>query len=103
MSKQALGNLLAHLENMLLAMILATVSGGDADECAWYLINYAVDSTMGMILDISLIKLLECWAMRQPINSWARVYIAQSGNYGTPPIWRIWFYQTVSLSLSFFP
>lgn len=88
--KQCIGSLYAHFVNMLLAMGLSTLAGGGLDECAWYFINYLTDSSLGIILCLVFMKLLECWAGMQPSGSWARVYISQSGNYGKPPQCKIW-------------
>lgn len=48
---------------------------------------------VGLVLSIIMIKLLECWASRYPANSWQRLYVANSGDYGTPPLGRTWGYQ----------
>lgn len=44
----------------------------------------------GIILCLVIVKLLECWAGWQPPGSWPRLYISQSGNYGSPPQCKIW-------------
>lgn len=44
----------------------------------------------GIILCLVFMKLLEFWAGMQPVGSWARVYISQTGNYGKPPQCKIW-------------
>jgi hypothetical protein len=76
------------------AVGLATVAGG-ADECAWYFINFVSDTTVGVVISILLIRLLEWWAERQPPGSWQRLYIAQSGDYGDPPACGVWLGQTM--------
>lgn len=54
-----------------------------------------IDSTLGVILCLLLIKGLEWWAARKEAHSWQRLYIAQTGNYGTPAQCRIWYWQTL--------
>eukprot|EP00928_Gymnodinium_smaydae_P008276 TRINITY_DN13012_c0_g1_i1.p1 TRINITY_DN13012_c0_g1~~TRINITY_DN13012_c0_g1_i1.p1 ORF type:complete len:416 (-),score=87.49 TRINITY_DN13012_c0_g1_i1:71-1270(-) len=59
-SKQLLGALWYHALNMLLAEVLSRVAkGGEADECAWYLVNFVVDCSCGLMLNVSLLKLTE--------------------------------------------
>jgi hypothetical protein len=48
-------------------------------------------TTSGIILCLVIVKLLECWANWQPAGSWPRLYISQSGNYGSPPNCKIWY------------
>mmetsp|Transcript_29612 Transcript_29612/g.86256 ORF Transcript_29612/g.86256 Transcript_29612/m.86256 type:complete len:411 (-) Transcript_29612:1136-2368(-) len=61
-SKQAFGACYAHVLNMAIAAILADNTRGDAvleDECAWYAINYVIDCTLGLVLSIAGLKLLD--------------------------------------------
>lgn len=54
-SKQALGACYAHVLNMVIASIIAgNVRGGQIlnDECAWYAINYVIDTTLGLVITI---------------------------------------------------
>lgn len=92
--KQCLGSLYAHLLNMLLAIGLTSIVGG-GDECAWYFTNYVIDSSLGVLLCLLLVKLAECWAARKEAGSWQRLYIAETGNYGNPPQCRVWYWQTL--------
>jgi len=92
--KQCLGSLYAHVLNMLLAIGLTSIVGG-GDECAWYFVNYFIDSSLGVLLCLILIKAAEWWAARKEAGSWQRLYIADMGNYGSPPQCRIWYWQTL--------
>jgi len=61
-SKQGIGAVYAHVLNMAIAKILANNVRGDAtldDECAWYAINYIIDTTLGLVLSILFLKLLD--------------------------------------------
>ena len=92
--KQCLGSLYAHVLNMLLAIGLTSIAGG-GDQCAWYFVNYFIDSSLGVLLCLILIKAAEWWAARKEAGSWQRNYIADMGNYGSPPQCRIWYWQTL--------
>jgi hypothetical protein len=40
-----------------------------------YAANFILDCTGGLIVSMILIKVLECWANRQAVGSWARQVI----------------------------
>lgn len=61
-SKQAFGACYAHVLNMAIAAILADNTRGGVvleDECAWYAINYVIDCTLGLVVSIAGLKLLD--------------------------------------------
>ena len=61
-SKQAFGACYAHVLNMVISAIIAgNVRGGQIldDECAWYAINYIIDTTLGLVITIVFLDWLE--------------------------------------------
>ncbi|KAK1732460.1 STIMATE family protein [Skeletonema marinoi] len=61
-SKQAFGACYAHVLNMIISAIIAeNAMGGDTldDECAWYAINYVIDTTLGLVITIIFLDWLE--------------------------------------------
>mmetsp|Transcript_13680 Transcript_13680/g.15701 ORF Transcript_13680/g.15701 Transcript_13680/m.15701 type:complete len:279 (+) Transcript_13680:56-892(+) len=64
-SKQAVGATYAHVLNMFVANIIAANVRGEqslTDECAWYAINYVMDTVFGLIICIGLLGLLDHFA-----------------------------------------
>jgi len=84
----------AHVLNLLLAYLLYTSQKGQADQCAWYFINYFVDTTLGIPLAWFYLQLLQTVATR---FDWYR--IANTGDYGNPPSYRTWMYQILAWEL----
>lgn len=67
-SKQGIGAVYAHILNMVIAAIIAENVRGDFeldDQCAWYAINYTVDSTLGLLLSIMFLRLLDIVANKR--------------------------------------
>ncbi|KAL3823700.1 hypothetical protein ACHAXA_007271 [Cyclostephanos tholiformis] len=61
-SKQAFGACYAHVLNMIIAAIIAgNKRGGQIlnDECAWYAINYVIDTTLGLVITIVFLDWLD--------------------------------------------
>ena len=61
-SKQAFGACYAHVLNMIISAVIAgNVRGGQTldDECAWYAINYVIDTTLGLVITIIFLDWLE--------------------------------------------
>jgi len=78
-SKQAFGACYAHILNMIIAAVIAGNVRGDAvlqDQCAWYAINYLIDTTLGLVLSIGFLRLLDLIA-----NEWDWVSLKHSGVY----------------------
>jgi len=61
-SKQAFGAFYAHILNMIISAVIAGNVRGDQtldDECAWYAINYVIDTTLGLLITIVFLDWLE--------------------------------------------
>lgn len=100
-SKQVVGSVLLHLANLVMAMFsagqiqstiaksAASAAGVDTEDqyqpnpCSWYLLNLAIDTTVGIPILIAILRILTIGAsytpLAQPLES------IQSGHYGTPP------------------
>ncbi|MCJ1406128.1 hypothetical protein MMC19_000193 [Ptychographa xylographoides] len=90
-SKQVVGSILLHVANLLMSMLSSgqlTVSPSadgeyKANPCSFYLLNLAIDTTIGIPILIFLLRLLTYGFAQtnfgQPPES------IQSGNYGRPP------------------
>jgi len=50
------------------------------DQCAWYAMNFAVDVSAGVVLNIAMLKTLRVCAYRCDWNA-----LKISGDYGRPP------------------
>ena len=77
-SKQAFGACYAHVLNMIISAIIAGNAGGNTltDECAWYAINYVIDTTLGLVITIVFLDWLERLA-----NHFNWVALKNSGVY----------------------
>lgn len=89
-TKQGLGAVYAHLLNMLVAAVIASNhrSGNDGkldDQCAWYAINYLVDTTFGLVLALMFLKILDYLANTKNWES-----LKNSGVYYGPQKWIHW-------------
>ena len=65
-SKQAFGACYAHILNMIISAVIAGSASGHSleDECAWYAINYVIDTTLGLMITIIFLDWLEKLANR---------------------------------------
>ncbi|KIV93173.1 hypothetical protein PV10_04410 [Exophiala mesophila] len=100
-SKQVVGSVLLHLANVVMAMFsagqisdslaktAASVAGVSTEDkyqpnpCSWYLLNLAIDTTLGIPILIVILKVLTVGASYTPL---ARPKESiESGNYSTPP------------------
>lgn len=78
-SKQAFGACYAHVLNMIISAIIAgNAKSGQMldDECAWYAINYVIDTTLGLVITIIFLDWLEKLA-----NHFNWVALKNSGVY----------------------
>ena len=78
-SKQGVGACYAHILNMCISAVIAgNVRGGQTleDECAWYAINYVIDTTLGLLITIVFLDWLERLA-----NHFDWVSLKNSGVY----------------------
>mmetsp|Transcript_4684 Transcript_4684/g.7809 ORF Transcript_4684/g.7809 Transcript_4684/m.7809 type:complete len:286 (-) Transcript_4684:80-937(-) len=82
-SKQAFGACYAHILNMIISAVIAGNAGGStlADECAWYAINYVIDTTLGLVITIVFLDWLEKLANRFNWSSLKNsgVYVGKEG------------------------
>jgi len=78
-SKQAFGAFYAHCLNMIISAVIAENVRGEQtleDECAWYAINYVIDTTLGLFITIVFLDWLERLA-----NHFNWVALKNSGVY----------------------
>eukprot|EP00164_Ancoracysta_twista_P000579 GFYU01000766.1.p1 GENE.GFYU01000766.1~~GFYU01000766.1.p1 ORF type:complete len:247 (-),score=53.06 GFYU01000766.1:351-1091(-) len=87
--KQGLGSLALHVCNMALAEKLGDDLGDASDPCVWYLINFLVDTALGVFVSYLLIKSINWVILRY------RVETLYSGDYGDPPSFFRWMAQTL--------
>ncbi|XP_033104442.1 store-operated calcium entry regulator STIMATE-like isoform X2 [Anneissia japonica] len=81
-SKQAFGAGMVHLANIFLADFKFFNMGGDP--CTLYLVNFLLDSSLGLIFIYILVKLSQC------IIKWRGYKTLLSGEYGDPPKLEAW-------------
>jgi len=115
-SKQVVGSVLVHIANLLMSMLSSgqfTIKLDpssvvqrelhrrmtDADghyrpnPCSFYLLNLAIDTTIGIPILIFLLRILTALFALTPIGN-PRESV-ESGNYGTPPRTWWWFKQSI--------
>ncbi|KAF8860791.1 hypothetical protein BDZ45DRAFT_800491 [Acephala macrosclerotiorum] len=114
-SKQVVGSVLVHIANLLMSMLSsgqfsiavapATVSTGverrmidsqgnyKPNPCSFYLLNLAIDTTIGIPILIFLLRILTALFAMTPVGN-PRESI-ESGNYGNPPRPWWWFKQSI--------
>lgn len=87
-SKQVVGSALLHVANLLMSMLSSgefTVKAGDyqANPCSFYLLNLAIDTTIGIPILVVLLRILHyAFALTPLANPPESI---ESGNYGQPP------------------
>ncbi|KAL9597867.1 MAG: hypothetical protein Q9179_004117 [Wetmoreana sp. 5 TL-2023] len=90
-SKQVVGSVLLHIANLLMSMLSSgqfTVTpktdNGDyrANPCSFYLLNLAIDTTLGIPILVVLLRLLTFGFSLTPLGNPPESI--QSGNYGRP-------------------
>jgi hypothetical protein len=74
-SKQGVSQILAHIINVLISMQLS--HSLDSDACIWYLTTNILDNTVGVLLCIGVLTLVEKYAFGERYSRF------QSGNYYT--------------------
>ena len=94
-SKQALSGVLAHSLNLMLAKILAAVHDDFEDECAWYAVNFTIDTTLGVGVQWILLRCREAIARRLRITA-----LASTGDYGVDVSIRAWIQQLAAWGLN---
>mmetsp|Transcript_348 Transcript_348/g.1157 ORF Transcript_348/g.1157 Transcript_348/m.1157 type:complete len:267 (+) Transcript_348:233-1033(+) len=88
----------AHLGGMLIALLISNKTTEsarqDSDECAWYLITFVTDTSLGVALSWSMLSAVQRLAKARGVQS-----LAWSGHYGEPPSLAIWATQASSWCL----
>jgi len=110
-SKQVFGTLLLHLANLLMSMFSAgqievqlakaaaqTVGAGAGEDwrpnpCSFYLLNLAIDTTLGIPILLVILKVLTVGASKTPLANPPESI--KSGNYGDPPRATWWLKQSI--------
>ncbi|KAM0280398.1 hypothetical protein ACHAQH_004112 [Verticillium albo-atrum] len=114
-SKQVFGSVLVHIANVFMSMLTsgrfnvqvepasaATVAGRmlmsraedyTPNPCSFYLLNLAIDTTIGIPILIGLLKVFTLGVSYTPLGKPAESI--QSGNYGSPPNAWWWLKQSV--------
>lgn len=96
-SKQVVGSALLHVANLLMSMLSSgqlTIKAGDyqANPCSFYLLNLAIDTTIGIPILVVLLRLLTHGFSLTPLGN--PPGSIQSGNYGHPPKTKWWLKQS---------
>lgn len=111
-SKQVFGSVLLHLANILMSMLssgkfdvastagtksaVAAVTDDDTDQpnpCSFYLLNLAIDTTLGIPILVLLLKIFHRAALLTPLANPPESI--RSGNYGHPPRATWWLKQSI--------
>ncbi|RGP62885.1 hypothetical protein FLONG3_10107 [Fusarium longipes] len=110
-SKQVFGSVLVHIANIFMSMLTsgrfsvqvdpsaaAITTRSDDDDyapnpCSFYLLNLAIDTTLGIPILIILLKVLTGLVRFTPVGQPPES--VQSGNYGSPPNVWWWLKQSV--------
>ena len=90
-SKQGFGATYAHILNMIIAAIIADNVRGDhvlEDQCAWYAINFLIDTTLGLVFSVILLKALDQLANERGWNT-----LKDGGVYVGPEAVKTWLHQ----------
>lgn len=87
-SKQVVGSALLHVANLLMSMVSsgelkAKAVAYQANPCSFYLLNLAIDTTIGIPILVVLLRLLTHGFSLTPLANPPESI--QSGNYGRPP------------------
>ena len=77
-SKQAIGSLLAHAANMIIAIWLSHMVT-NTNECAWYFVSYSCDTIFGVSLGYGFLKLSVILS-----NKYNYKRLSENGNYHIP-------------------
>ena len=109
-SKQVVGSVLLHLANLVMSMFsagqiqvpvaqaAASAARANGEEyqpnpCSFYLLNLAIDTTLGIPILIIILRLLTAGATLTPLAHPPESI--QSGHYGTPPRATWWLKQSL--------
>ncbi|KAL9613602.1 MAG: hypothetical protein Q9167_001884 [Letrouitia subvulpina] len=101
-SKQVFGSILLHIANLLMSMLSSgqltvtpktEIGEYRANPCSFYLLNLAIDTTIGIPILIFLLRLLTYGFARSPLGNPPES--VESGNYGQPPRATWWVKQSI--------
>jgi hypothetical protein len=108
-SKQVFGSVLLHLANVLMSMFsageiqatlakaaantVATTERYQPNPCSFYLLNLAIDTTIGIPILIVILKILSVGASYTPLANPPESI--KSGHYGDPPRVTWWLKQSI--------
>jgi hypothetical protein len=101
-SKQVVGSVLIHFANLFLSMLssgnleiqssAASVGGyKHPNPCSFYLLNLAIDTTIGIPILVGFLRCLHWLFLRTPLANPPESL--SSGNYGSPPKFKWWLKQ----------
>ncbi|PSN64307.1 hypothetical protein BS50DRAFT_590143 [Corynespora cassiicola Philippines] len=111
-SKQVVGSAMLHMANILMSMLSSgkfdvaantkAAAGGEdqPNPCSFYLLNLAIDTTIGIPILVLLLKLLHRAFLLTPMANPPESI--RSGNYGQPPRATWWLKQCVIYFLGLF-
>uniref|UniRef100_A0A7S2S509 Uncharacterized protein n=1 Tax=Eucampia antarctica TaxID=49252 RepID=A0A7S2S509_9STRA len=92
--KQGFGAAYGHVLNMIIAAIIADNVRGDSeleDQCAWYAINFFIDTTVGLFLSVLLLKVVDRMAKE---HGWDT--LKDGGIYVGPHAFKTWAHQLLA-------
>jgi len=75
--KQGVGSVVGHFSNIFLSVYVSSTIR-NSNECSWYALSYTADSTVGLLLNIGLLWVMEMVMKRLSPNT-------VTGFYGVPP------------------
>lgn len=92
--KQGFGAAYGHVLNMIIAAIIADNVRGDLelnDQCAWYAINFFIDTTMGLFISVLFLNALAKLANK---HGWET--LKEGGIYVGPNAVKTWIHQLIA-------
>ncbi|KAJ5815335.1 hypothetical protein N7474_007112 [Penicillium riverlandense] len=96
-SKQVFGSAMLHLANLLMSLFsagqLELQTHFKPNPCSFYLLNLGIDTTLGIVILIAILHVLNYVASYTPLANPPESI--QSGNYGHPPRAWWWFKQSI--------
>ncbi|KAL5120786.1 hypothetical protein ACEQ8H_001267 [Pleosporales sp. CAS-2024a] len=112
-SKQVFGSVLLHLANVLMSMLssgkfnvaaqtntAASEEGKQPNPCSFYLLNLAIDTTIGIPILVLLLKIVHRAALLTSLADPPESI--RSGNYGVPPRATWWLKQSIIYFIGLF-
>lgn len=90
-SKQGIGAVYAHCTNMTIAAVISNMVRGEyelKDQCAWYAINFLIDTTVGLFFSVIFLEILNDLARKR---NWET--LMHNGVYQGSDAMRHWWHQ----------